>query len=63
MKYIDYYYDSYDLFNECLKLYYFSLYIYFIFKITQDNRFKKLRLNIKTFNRKVILRCYQTGFG
>lgn len=57
MKYIDYYYDLYDLFNECFKLYYYSLYIY---EIMQDN---KLFLKIKTFHKKVILRCYQTGFG
>lgn len=35
----------------------------FIFKITQDNKYKKLHLKIKTFNKEVILRCYQTGFG
>lgn len=50
-------------FFELKKCYYSVVNMTFIFKITQDNKFKKLYLKIKTYNKRIILRCYQTGFG
>lgn len=57
MRYIDYY------FFELKKCYYSVVDMTFIFKIMPDNKFKKIYLRIKTFNKRIILRCYQTGFG
>lgn len=57
MRYIDYY------FFELKKCYYSGVDMTFIFKIMPDNKFKKIYLRIKTFNKRIILRCYQTGFG
>lgn len=60
---MDCYWDFYYLIRIVDEMYYASLNLEFLLKITKDNKIKKLFLKYKQYNKRIILRLYQTGFG
>lgn len=52
------------LLNEIAnEIYYASLVLEFLIKVAKDKKAKKLFFNYRKFNKRVVLRLFQTGFG
>lgn len=45
------------------EIYYASLVLEFLIKVSKDKKVKRLFFNYRQFNKRVVLRLFQTGFG